>query len=367
MDRGSEGEMKGRGSVYRQPGTANWTISYYANGKRIREATGTANRNMAVKLLNERLHAASQGRVVIDKGLTFEGLAKILTEEYRANERKSLRRIEQSLWHLREFFGDWKARNITADAVNSYVAYRRKQPHRQGPSTSNATINRELTALKRAMTLAVKAGKLEHRPEFGMLEENNARKGFFEPNEFKAVYRELPVYLKPVLHAAYLTGWRAQELLTRRWEHVDFASGWLRLDPGETKNNEGREFPLIPDLRALLERQRQDDSPWVFHYADGRRIGQYDGAWRSACRRAGLSGRLLHDCRRTAVRNLERAGVPRSTAMAISGHRTDEVYRRYAIVDHGMMREAGAKIAALHERDGHNLVIISDLGTEPIA
>src|SRR5205823_5704998 len=88
--------------------------------------------------------------------------------------------------------------------------------------------------------------------------------------------------------------------------------------------------------------------PWVFQYADGGKIGQYSGMWRRACKRAGQEGKLLHDCRRTAVRNLERAGVPRSAAMAITGHKTESVYRRYAIVDAASMREAAVKLAALH-------------------
>ena len=59
--------------------------------------------------------------------------------------------------------------------------------------------------------------------------------------------------LKAVFEVAYITGWRVKsEILTRRWAHVDFLSGWLRLEPGETKNHEGRQFPLTPDLRAAL-------------------------------------------------------------------------------------------------------------------
>jgi integrase len=85
----------------------------------------------------------------------------------------------------------------------------------------------------------------------------NARKGFFEASEFEAVLADLPEALKPVAQVAYVTGWRIRsELLTRQWSHVDFQAGWIRLEPGETKNREGRMFPLTPTLRAVLERQR---------------------------------------------------------------------------------------------------------------
>lgn len=72
------------------------------------------------------------------------------------------------------------------------------------------------------------------------------------------------------------------------------------------------------------------------------------GAWRTACTKAGYPGMLLHDFRRTAVRNLERAGVPRSAAMQMTGHKTASVYERYAIVDTTMLTEGGAKRQTFH-------------------
>jgi integrase len=66
---------------------------------------------------------------------------------------------------------------------------------------------------------------------------------------------------------------------------------------------------------------------------------------------AGVPGRLIHDCRRTSVRNLERAGVPRSAAMKMTGHKTQAVYERYAIVDSGMLQDAAMKLGTLHASD----------------
>ena len=112
----------------------------------------------------------------------------------------------------------------------------------------------------------------------------------------------------------------------------------------------------MPPLRALLERRLEHTRrceraqgriiPWVFRRS-GRPIKSMAKAWRAACRKAGAPGRLLHDQRRTAVRNLERAGVPRAVAMKMTGHKTESVYRRYAIVVEADLREAGAKLAAV--------------------
>ncbi|HKX03601.1 MAG TPA: hypothetical protein VJX71_13980, partial [Methylomirabilota bacterium] len=102
-----------------------------------------------------------------------------------------------------------------------------------------------------------RAGRIVRRPFIDLLQEHNARTGFFEREEFDAVRAHLPDDLQDVFTGAYLTGWRVKsEILTRQWAHVDFQSGWLRLEPGETKNTEGRQFPLTPTLRAVLERRR---------------------------------------------------------------------------------------------------------------
>lgn len=141
------------------------------------------------------------------------------------------------------------------------------------------------------------------------------------------------------------------------WAKVDFRNGMVRLEPGTTKNGQGRMFPfgVHPQLKALLlgqrdltkEWQREHDQvvPWVFWRA-GQRLGDHRDTWTRACRQAGLPGRLVHDLRRTAVRNLERAAIPRSTAMRITGHLTESVYRRYAISSDADMVEAVRKLAA---------------------
>ena len=276
----------------------------------------------------------------------------MLVEDYRANGRRSLERIEGALKHLRGFFGDHFALDITSDRITSYIKWR------QDEGAAAATINRELAALRRAFRLAARAGKVALRPEVSILRENNRRKGFFEPNQYDALVHHMPDYLKPVIRTAYITGWRIRsEILTRQKHHVDLNADWIRLEPGEGKSGEGRNFPLIPELRDVLaqqlerteelERATNQIIPWLFH-KEGTPIGSFQKAWATACKRAGLAGKIPHDFRRTAVRNLERAGVPRSAAMAMVGHKTESIYRRYAIADEAMLKEGAAKLAAFH-------------------
>ena len=135
----------------------------------------------------------------------------------------------------------------------------------------------------------------------------------------------------------------------------------VRLDAGTTKNGLGRVLPFgeLPELRSALEEQERLKSelgrrgvicPWVFH-RNGRPIRDFRAAWKDACEAAGCPGRIPHDLRRTAVLNFERAGVPRSIAMQITGHRTESVYRRYDIVDEADLVDGMRRLG----RYGHTL------------
>jgi integrase len=365
-------KTRGLGLVYRpkyidretgeRKTAATWWIQFSIRGVRYRESSRSTNRADAVRLLKHRLSEGAAGKPVGSQleRTTFEDLVRILLDNYRANERRSLRRVEGGVKHLREFFGDYRAVDITEDRINAYVVHRKQQ------EAANATINRELAALKRAFRLA--GGKVGQLPRFQMLRESNTRKGFFEAEQFQSVLQHLPDALKPVFQVAYITGWRVpSEILTRRWQHVDFEGNWLRLEPGETKNEEGRMFPLIPELREVLATQRERTRqlelatgrviPWVFH-REGKPIKDFYTGWDKACRLAGYPDRVAHDLRRTAVRNLERAGVARSAAMRMTGHKTESIYRRYAIVDETMLRESAEKLAAFHATARNNRKVL---------
>lgn len=193
-----------------------------------------------------------------------------------------------------------------------------------------------------------------------MLQEDNVRRGFFERAHLEGVCAELPPPLRPVVRFAYLTGWRvASEILPLEWRQVDWNGRVVRLDPGTTKNRDGRTFPggtRAGTERAVGEHERLQQADRlvarVFH-RDGKPIKDFRAAFEAACEAAGCPGRLLHDFRRTAVRNLERDGVSRSAAMAMVGHKTESIYRRYAIVDAGALRDAAGKNRPRLEHHGH--------------
>jgi integrase len=214
---------------------------------------------------------------------------------------------------------------------------------------ANATINRELAALKRMLNLGARQTppKVDRVPYIPMLKENNTRKGFFEHGDFLAFRDALPAYLKGFVTFAYKTGWRVSEICGLTGGHVDLENSTVRLEAGETKNDEGRTVYLDDELREVFENQRAARKssrklmPYVFPNEDGNGpIKDFRGAWSKACEEAGIGKKLFHDFRRTAVRNMVRSGVPEGVAMRVSGHRTRSVFERYNIVSDADLRLA---------------------------
>ena len=277
--------------------------------------------------------------------------------------------------HLRPYFGGMKAAQVGTDQIRHYVALRQQpetrkygengeQKRQYGPA-SNGTINREMALLRRAFNLGRKATppKVGTVPFFPMLAENNVRKGFFEHDAFLALRSALPEEIRPMLTFAYFSGCRKGEILALRWSQVDLVERVVRLEPGETKNDEGRTIPLPDDLYEMLKIQRETrdhyfpESPWVFSRA-GQQILDFRKAWETACKAAGLvdedgePAKLFHDLRRTGVRNLLRSGSNEKVAMAISGHKTRSVFDRYNIVNESDIKAAGRRLSEYFAHKG---------------
>ena len=335
---------RGTGEVYQRPGRRRWYLRFYdARGRRHQESAAT--RVDAERLLLRRRAEVAEGRRLIGRErerTTFDDLERLIVDDYRLRRLKSLDSVLQSFRSLRRGFGGRRACDIRYEDLSHYAAERNAAP---------ATVRRELVLLHRAFVLARRAERVSEVPPFPTIPVDNARRGFFEFDAWQAARSELPPHLQDVGDFAYLTGWRVMEILRLRWADVDCARGSIVLAARDTKNGRARAFPFrdFPALAELLERRRalkgevqrarERIIPWVFHDAgeplfgaDGRPKRSFRRAWRRACAAAGQPGRILHDFRRTAVRNLERMAVPRAAAMALVGHKTESVYRRYDIV-----------------------------------
>lgn len=389
--KGKAKRTKGDGSIYLR-GRIWWIAYKHPSGERMLESTGSERRKDAENLLRKRIGAGANGLAVVKNSeqLTFYDAAQMLINDFIANHAanatkknvvKALKVLKRrsATGPLATYFGlRCRMLSITSDRVAAYVAKRlgdtivvrkavtvpledgttQTTPEERKP-VSPATINRELQVLKRMFSLAIRSGRIATKPYIKMLKEAAPRSGFFEPEQYDSVMTHLPAALQPVIAFAYVTGWRIDsEVLPLEWRQVDFNAGEVRLDAGTTKNGEGRVFPFTADLRAVLKAQHAEHERlkkaghicrFVFfrEVADGRGgekkpqpIVSLNKAWKAACRAAGCPGRIPHDLRRTAVRNLVRAGISKSVAMELTGHKTASVFDRYNITSGNDLKSA---------------------------
>jgi integrase len=351
------------GSIYKR-GAVFW-IQYYRNGKPYRETAKTKKESEAKRFLKLREGEIANGKIPgihFDK-VRFNDLSDDFLADYRINEKKSLDRAELSVRQLKTFFDNFRVPEITTPMIQKYIE------QRLSDKKSNATINRELSALKRILNLGLRQTppKVDRVPYIPMLKENNVRKGFFEHGEFIALREALPEYLKGFVTFAYKTGWRVSEIENLCWNQVDLENSIVRIESGETKNNEARTVYLDEELKAILLNQKaihkehakknEKICHYVFVNEDGTdKIRNFRKSWKSACKKAKIGDKLFHDFRRTAVRNMVRAGIPERVAMMISGHKTRSVFERYNVVSETDLRIASQK---------HEAYLEAQLSTKP--
>ena len=327
-----------------------WWIQYHADGRRYQESSKSKRKMVAKRLLEQREGAIAEGRepgIRFDK-TKFDELKDDFLRDYRVTGKKSLERAKISAAHLAEFFEGMRVKHITTAKIQEYTELRLEE------GASNGTINRELAALKRMLNLGAQCTppKVDRVPHITMLKENNARKGFFEHGEFLALHDALPNYLKGLVAFGYKTGWRVSEITNLTWNQVDLKNGIVTLDRGTTKNGEARTVYLDEELQEVFQDQWSYRKKlgillsYVFLNKNGNgKIKDFRCAWDRACRDAGIGKKHFHDLRRTAVRNMVRAGIPERVAMMISGHKTRSVFERYNIVSDTDLKEAAFRQA----------------------
>ena len=366
---------RGAGSVYER-GRVWWLKYYDRNGWVRRESSHSKLKGDAEKLLRQRLGDVASGKRYLGSDLErtrFEDLATIIKADWQANNRRSQERLKIAFNHLATKFAGWRARDIDFGELQAYRATRQREDGAQ------ATIRWELGALRTAFRLAARDGRAEC-PQFPRIVVANTRQGFFEAKEWQAIRAHLRPEFQDVGDFAYLTGWRIMEVLTLRWQQIDFNAGTIRLEPDTTKTGVGRPFPFAEyqPLRAVIERRRaqreeiqraaQIITPWVFFFhARGQfhRIGDpvflerkrrpswaFRDGWNEAAIAAGFPGRIPHDFRRTAARNMERAGIPRSVAKALGGWKSDSMYNRYTIASEADLRDGVRRLSIAAEIAG---------------
>jgi integrase len=231
--------------------------------------------------------------------------------------------------------GGIKALKLTTAHIQQYIRDRLKK-------VKPGTVNRELALLHRAFQLGYQQDPplVARVPHFPKLPEAEPRKGFLKPELYHKLLVALPEELRLLFVVAYHVGLRKGALLRIKWAQVDIAASCIWME-GKRANRkpEPVAVPIYGDMAKFLEVQARESE---YLFARGSEpIRDFRESWSVACRAAGVPGLLFHDLRRTAVRNLRRAGVPESVIMKITGHRTRGVFERYNITDQSDTQEAG--------------------------
>lgn len=387
--------LRKMGSVYQRPDSAAWWISYVHAGKRYAESSRSTKKEDAVNLLKTRLAEAGKGRPTSEAGkVTLKDLRTLHANDYARRKLKSTKRLEQAWARIIEHFGpeDEKAVTITAAKLEEYVDTRYAQKAKPG------TVHNELAALRRGFNLAQRKGILlpnELPTAWPQLAASDPREGFFERTEQERVRAALPPDLGDFVEFLFWCGWRSGEAKGLRWTNVDTKAQVIRIPTSKAKEPRTLPYGQLPVLVNLITHRREVTDAvqkkrgivvnHVFH-RNGKPIGSFRKSWITACVKAGLGrelrepdkvdakgkvsqrGRLIkkeafripHDFRRTAARNLSRAGVPEQVIMRICGWKTRSVFDRYRIVPERDLAEGLARLGQASSRQENGDVVPID-------
>lgn len=318
----------GKGRIFRR-GKVLW-ISYCQDGQEIRESSGSKAHAVARDLLRKRLGEQESGMLLSREArkLTVREALALLVADYERRGRRSLPAVRGHVAAWEAVMGDLEVAKLDFPLLDAQA-----QDWRKEGGASAATINRRMASLRKAVRLAVRHKLAATRIEVPHLEERPPRDGFLAPADFAALAAHLPDDgLRLLVRFLYATGMRVGEARQLEWRDVDGTV--LRIRGATTKNGAARTLPIagaVAEILAEARQRRQLSCPNIFH-RDGQAIGLFRKTWTTATKAAGHPGLLVHDLRRSAVRNLIRSGVPERVAMGVTGHKTRAVFDRYNIV-----------------------------------
>lgn len=340
---------KGQGGLYKRKTSNNWILRYTnADGTPIQESSGTDDKTLAQAKLVQKMAQVGRGEQIQPKTqiVTVQELYEnfLTTAEMNHYRDIVMLKIRWEL-HLQPFFGKMKVMHVTKDLLEKYVVKRQRE------DAADATINREISIIRRAFYLnEEKIGKM---PKFPQLKENNARKGFVEDMQYQKLVEacsEVGLWLRAMFEVAYSYGWRSGGLKKMKVSQVNLFDCTITLTAEQAKNKESITVPITKDgtlyrlLAACVSGKEAQD--YLFSRdAEGKMpIVDFRNGWKAAKSAAGMPNLLFHDLRRTAVRNMERSGIPRKVGLKIAGFKTESVYQRYFITTDDDVKAAVMKI-----------------------
>lgn len=383
----------GYGSVYERKtkrGNARWYLDYRdANGKRIQKLVPHAfSAQDAVLSLKSEVSRIFNREYRKDKEqpIKFGAFAEVYLSNYAKVKKRSWRTDEKYLnAQLVPFFGKLDLHEITPLQVSHFMVKRKSD------GVKDSTINRELTVLKKMLSLAMEWGfELKKNPVLKgnyFSEEKYRRERVLTPEEEMRLFQVAALHVKPVLSCALATGMRYSEILSLKWENVDLGERQIIIRAESSKSGKQRTVPINLSLQAILlrlKRMNKGMSDYVFLYKDPksgklRHVITIRRAFTAACKRAKIKNLHFHDLRHTVGTRLNASGVDPISIKNILGHanlKTTEIYLHSSMsqmmaavekLDSSVVEKAKNPTELLHICDTENLPKVLDIVTRSSA
>jgi integrase len=333
-----------------------WSFDFNCRGHRInRIVFGDRRRaeDEAVKvraeILNGKFSPLKEKGKHRDDG-SFGAHADEFLELYSKQKKKSWRRDELSIAHLKAFFGSVNLQDITMQQIERYQAARRAD------GVSDKTTNRELACLKTMLQRAVHWEKLGQNPAARVkkFREKDYKWHILTADEEARLMRVASDELRAAVIIALNTGMRKSEILGLRWEDAHRAEQHPYIFVGDSKSGKTRKVPINARVQEALLSLPQSGE-YVFSNGNGGHVLDNKTAFHAACRRAkkdpndkndpGILEFRFHDCRHTCATRMVEAGVDLVTVSKILGHSSITMTMKYAHPTDESMRRAVEKLA----------------------
>lgn len=325
---------------YRKPKSPFWWIAPTIDGVQVHQSSGEREYDAAdrkLKILEGKVAANAPITAHTDRG-SFKELLELVRTSYKVNRRRNLYTVEKIIDVALKCLHHLPAAKAWLE-LDNYIVERREKG-----GVQDGTINNELRVVRFAYRLGARKGLVSFVPPIAMLPIADARDGYYAPKEFKYLLTFCSPLLASILTVAYITGWRLKSVLRLPWHQVDFEAGFLWQT--EVKNAKATRWPIDVVLEqvgvslrtVLTERRRVTDAlkaskgritPCVFH-RDGKPVLSVRGAFEAALKNAGISERVFHDLRGTAIINLLEAGADVPSIMNMVGLKTEHMVIHYA-------------------------------------
>jgi integrase len=366
-------------SLYRKPGSRFWWYSFVFKGKRIQKSTKVENRREAENISRARWTQFARAEVGIEdkpkaERKTVGEVLDALENDFKARQKDTPKNLNL-LRTVRKELGDRYADSLTTAAVTEYIRDLRaprksKQKGRRSRSLANSTIKHRLQILASAFELE-NAARDEAKlpplvvPRFPKMPEGEARSGFLSRAQFDVLRNCLPEDLQDFALFGYLVGWRKGAIASLEWS--DVRDGNIYLRGVRSKNGKPYFVPIIGELVQLIERRKEArrvktdlgvSLPALVFHRSGEPILEFRKSWATACKKAGCEGRLFHDFRRSAARNLIRSGVAKDVAKQLGGWKTDSMFSRYNVTAEEDLRDAMQKVTQYNEAESRKVVAV---------